>query len=172
MIVRPMTEYAEKALAVLNEAARDNPPNGWTNTRALVQAGVKGVVDALAVLLDHGVKIRACWDGAGKCCRYRLLRAEECREITAVAVGVKTEVKDAAKRVIGKAVWDIMKDGQWHTPEDVGDAVGISPQRASSAFRRFGYSDRVRYKVEKQWIGPGANRYQYRITEAQACVNT
>lgn len=165
MIVRPMTRSAEKFREMLVEADKDNPGAGWVTTRAAVLAGVEGIVDSVAVLIDAGTKIRAEWHRAGDCCRYRLLASKAEAPITSVAMP-RSEVKNAASRGLGKAVWAIMQDGEWHTPEAVGDAIGISALRASAAFRRFGYSDRVRFKVEKRWTGQGQNSYEYRITKA------
>ena len=169
---RPMTEEAERMRTLLDEANTAMPGAGWITTKEFFASGVRNVVASVATLLDDGAKIRADWCGSQKCCRYRLLTRGSMTSHVSTFSNPKSEVRDAASKGIGKRVWEVMKDGHWHTPDEVAEAVGISPHRASSAFRRFGYSDRVRYKVEKQWIGPGANRYQYRITEAQACVNT
>lgn len=165
MIVRPMTPAAEKFREMLIEAAKDNPGAGWVTTTEAVHAGVKGVVDTVATLLDHGMKIRADFYRAGDCCRYRLLSHDTERPIK-MCSQARSEVKDAARKGIGKAVWDIMRDGNWRTPETVAKELGISTLRASSAFRRFSYSDRVRFKVEKRWTGSGKNSYEYRITKA------
>lgn len=159
LILRPMTPHAEILLSLLRE-------NSHVTTVQARAAGVKGVVDAVAVLLDNGIKVRADWSQSAKCCRYRLVSPITEATITD-CLRARSEVKNAASRGVGKAVWEIVQDGEWHTPEDVADAVGITPAKASSAFRRFGYSNRVRFKVEKRHTS-GRNGFEYRITKAGA----
>ena len=156
LILRPMTPHAEILLSLLRE-------NAHVTTEQARGAGVKGVVDAVATLLDHGHKVRADFNRAVNCIRYRLVAPDAGRDITSV-LGPRSEVKDAARRGIGKAVWEIVKDGNWRTPEEVGAMVGISASRAASAFRRFGYSDRVRFRVEKRHCQLDGIKYEYRIT--------
>lgn len=157
---RPMTPNSELFLTLLRE-------NAHVTTVQALEAGVKGIVDAVATLLDNEHNVRADFNRAGNCCRYRLVAPDAGRDIASV-LGPRSEVKDAARKGIGKSVWEVMKDGNWRTPEEVGAMVNISPARACSAFRRFGYSDDVRFKVEKRKCQSPRSKYEYRIQKVEA----
>lgn len=160
-----MTPHAKIMLAMLEDAARENPRAGWVNIRVLIDAGVVGVVDCVRTLLDNGVKIRTDYDRATRQVRYRMV--PETRDEVGPDAPKRQDGSARAAMIRGQcaAVWELMQDGEWRDAESVACRCRCTPDQARRAIRRGG-TWKTTHRLERRNKNPGQPGLEYRFTKA------
>ena len=107
----------------------------------------------------HGSKFNIC----GECAEIELNERVK-RARYGEAPGIERPQEDG-KRIAGNvlAVFKIMRDGKWHTLEELALAIGVSTQGVSARIRDLRKREYGLYTIERQRTGSLGNVHYYRL---------